>query len=444
MSLIQSRVTILAAAILIAPVYANSSSPKFHQGRLIVKLREGSSLPKSNLIKSSMHLFKNTYILRTTNVLGLEKELKVSNSVFSVNKDFYAKREELPMIIESDEIEKASSRNKFWGFGSPGPFNDPKVKRLWAFESSARKGMNVLAAYENYDSSNSEKVIVAVIDTGVDYEHEDLKDVMWTNPGEIAGNGVDDDGNGYIDDIRGINTLVRDADGNATMEIMDRDRHGTHAAGIIGAKQNNDKGIAGVASNVAIMGIRTVPNGTDESDVDVAEALVYAAKNGAKIINCSFGKSENENGMLVKETIDFIGSEYGVLVVASAGNSSKNIDKKKMYPASFRSENLLVVASNTNKGISRFSNYGVKSVDVLAPGSTIYSTVPGDRYASMSGTSMASPNAAGVAAEILSRNPGLSPIQLKRIIMSSVKKSSRFSKKALSGGVVDLKAALNL
>ena len=423
-------------ASLLLSASAMASSPKFHQGRLIVKLKEGTLLPSSNLIKSSMHLFKNTYIVRTQNITELKSDLESSSVVLSVNNDFYAKREALPASVNPHKV--ASGFNK----GS-GPFNDPKVGKLWGFKPSKKKGMNVFAAYENYDSSTSEKVIVAVVDTGVDYNHEDLKDVMWTNPGEIAGNGIDDDGNGYIDDIHGINTLVRDADGKATMDIMDGHSHGTHVSGTIGATQNNGKGIAGVASNVEIMGIRTVPNSSDETDVDVAEAFIYAAKNGARVINCSFGKSHNEGGMLVKEVIDYIGKEYGVLVVAAAGNSSQDIDKKLTYPASFESENLLVVASNSKWGMSFFSNYGVKNVDVIAPGSSIYSTVPGSRYSSMSGTSMASPNTAGVAAEILSRNPNLSAVQLKNIIMDSVSKSRSFSTKVLSGGLVDLAAGVN-
>lgn len=412
-----------------------ASPANFHNGRIIIKLKDDAKLPSSALIKSSMHLFKNTYILRTSNVIELEKTLKNSSEVLSVSKDYYAKREVLPEAINPHTVAPGFNKDS-------SIFNDPKLSKLWGFKKSSKKGMNVFSAYENFDPTSTEKIIVAVVDTGVDYEHEDLRDVMWTNSGEIAGNGIDDDGNGYIDDIHGINTLVRDSSGNATMDIMDGHSHGTHVSGTIAAKQNNGKGIAGVASNVEIMGIRTVPNSSDETDVDVAEAFIYAAKNGARIINCSFGKSHNEGGTLVKEVIDFIGQEYGVLVVAAAGNSSQDIDKKLTYPASFESENLLVVGSNSKWGMSFFSNYGKKNVDVIAPGSSIYSTVPGNRYSSMSGTSMASPNTAGVAAEVLSRNPGLSPVQLKEIIMSTVSKSRSFSSKVASGGLVDLAAAV--
>ena len=293
--------------------------------------------------------------------------------------------------------------------------------------------MSVVRTFNNRRSSPEKEVIVAVVDTGVDYTHQDLP--MWTNENEIPGNGIDDDGNGYIDDIHGINTLVRDENGNATMEVMDAHNHGTHVSGSIAAIQNNGIGIAGIASKAKIMAIRTVPNRSDETDVDVTEAFIYAAKNGAKIINCSFGKSVNERGMMVRDAINHIGEKYGVLVVAAAGNSFRNIDTYPTYPASFDSENLLVVASTSSSGsFSYFTNYGLKSVDIAAPGSGLLSTIIGNRYSQMSGTSMASPNAAGVAAEVLSNHPKLNTFELKEILMNSSYKLPIYQAKIMSGG----------
>jgi subtilisin family serine protease len=187
------------------------------------------------------------------------------------------------------------------------------------------------------------------------------------------------------------------------------------------------------------MGIRTVPNSADETDVDVAEAFVYAARNGAKIINCSFGKSVNEGRQLIPDTLKYIGDKYGVLVIAAAGNDSDDIDKNPTYPASFDSENLLIVASTTNRGkMSSFSNFGKINVDVAAPGSNVYSTVPGNQYESMSGTSMATPTTVGVAAEILSHNSNLTIPQLKNILINSVTKIGSFTDKMVSGGRIDL------
>jgi subtilisin family serine protease len=321
------------------------------------------------------------------------------------------------------------------------------VAKLWAFNSTA--GMNVNEGYDLVGTRTASEVIVAVVDTGVDHTHDDLKDIMWTNEKEIAGNSIDDDNNGYIDDIHGINTLVRDANGAATMNTMASHWHGTHVSGTIAATQNNGIGIAGVASNVKIMAIRTVPDDSDELDSDIVEAYLYAAKNGAKIINCSFGKAVNEGGMVVRDTINEIGKKYSVLVIASAGNDSSgpfswhNNDSSPKYPASFDSENLLVIASTTSSGgLSTFSNIGLKSVDVAAPGSNIYSTLNGNKYGMASGTSMASPNTSGVAAMVLGYFPNLSATELKSVLMKSVTPVAAFKTQIASGGRINMKVAL--
>jgi len=290
---------------------------------------------------------------------------------------------------------------------------------------------------------SKESIIVAIVDTGIDYDHNDLKENVWVNKNEIPRNGIDDDKNGYIDDIYGINTLIRDRDGNATVENRDTNGHGTHVAGIIGAVQNNNYGIAGIAQKVKLMSIRTVPNDGDEKDVDVIEAFVYAAKNGAKLINCSFGKSVNEGGMAVSDAINHIGKDFGTLVVAAAGNDSADIDKRPTYPASFATDYLMVVASTEKTGtLSYFSNYGVDNVDLAAPGGSIYSTMPFNRFENLSGTSMASPVAVGVAAEILSIRPDLNPLELKSLLMDSTTKKAAFEGKIKSGGRIDLLKAI--
>lgn len=352
-------------------------------------------------------------------------------SVEYIQKSQLGKRDHLPMPVYSAGQDSSKAVSSV--------FNDPEVSRVWSFKDLEENGVSVERAYREFQSKDQKEVIVAVVDTGVDYNHEDLKDVMWKNPGEIEMNGIDDDNNGYIDDIYGINTLIRSKDGKATTNIMDTHSHGTHVSGTIGAKQNNQKGIAGIASNVKIMGIRTVPNNGDERDIDVAEAFIYAAKNGAKIINCSFGKFNNEGQNLIPDTIKYIGENYNVLVVAAAGNDSSDLDKNPSYPASFKNDNLLVIASTSESGkLSYFSNYGKVDVDVAAPGSNIYSTTPNNRYGSMSGTSMATPTTVGVLAEVLSHNEKLSAVELKNLVMNSSTKSSFYKNKMQSEGRVDL------
>lgn len=418
---------------------SNAKAFESTPNELIVKIKDGQTMPKIKNIKNIQNLFGNIYVIRTNELKKVEDTLKNNPAVIYTERNHRSERKSLPMpfkdsAITSDQFKKDSS-----------VFNDPQVAKVWSFKDANQNGVSVNAAYEQFGTSNTTPVIVAVVDTGVDINHEDLKDVIWTNTAEIPNNGIDDDGNGYIDDIHGINTLVRDSEGKATVNITDTHSHGTHVSGTIAAKQNNGIGIAGIASNVKIMAIRTVPNDGDETDIDVAEAFVYAARNGAKLINCSFGKSSNEGKKLIPDTLKFIAEKYGVLVIAAAGNDSSDIDKNPTYPASFDNENLLIIASTSNNGsLSYFSNYGKVGVDVSAPGSNIYSTVPGNKYELMSGTSMATPTTVGVAAEILSHYPQLTYKQLKDVLIQSVTKVPNQKDKIVSGGRIDLLKGLEL
>ena len=403
-----------------------------HPERLVVK-SSSDHFSNHELIKNYKHLFGEYYVVFSNDIYALKKELEQNKNISSVDFDYKAQKSKLPILEKTTIIKSDESFI----------FNDPLIGNQWALRDSNMHGMHVLSTFSNRRSSPMREIIVAVVDTGVDFNHPDLP--MWRNVNEIPDNGLDDDNNGYIDDIYGINTLVRDSNGKATMNIMDTHSHGTHVSGSIAAIQNNGIGVAGIASKAKIMALRTVPNSSDETDVDVTEAFIYAAKNGAKIINCSFGKSVNERGMMVRDAINFIGKGYGVLVVAAAGNSRRNIDKYPTYPASFDSENLLVVSSSTSSGgLSWFTNYGIDSVDIVGPGSGIYSTVPGARYSSMSGTSMASPNVAGVAAEVLANHPTLSPVELKQILMNSSTKLPSYESRVGSGGRAHLESALDL
>ncbi len=479
-------------------------------------------------------------------------------------------------------------------------------------------GMSLDKAYKFLEGKTGQTVIVGVIDSGIDIDHEDLRDVLWTNPNEIAGNGIDDDNNGYIDDVygwnflggngvaapeqleitrlvakmkpefegktidnvsadkkaefeqyqkyvkaykassaphfnelealvkikemftslkslvgketltledlKGINTddekmkaqvarLISmysrgfdekgfseyyegkkkethykfDFDGRAivgdqpenindtkygngyVIGSKDEESHGTHVAGIILASRNNGIGMNGVAHNAKLMTIRAVPDG-DERDKDVALAIRYAADNGAKVVNMSFGKSFSPNSEWVFDAIKYAEGK-DVLLVHASGNDGKDIDVSNNWPndsadkLSEIADNVLTVGANSvnysEKLPAGFTNYGQKNVDVYAPGVQIYSTVPKDKYAKYSGTSMASPEAAGVAALVRSYYPELSASQVKHIIMNSgtkidmeVTKPSKsrsdgptkinFSKLSVSGSVINAYNALKL
>ena len=322
-------------------------------------------------------------------------------------------------------------------------FNDPGYRSFWINRVSSQYGISLDKAYSNFKNLKSTEIIVAVIDTGVDYTHKDLKNNMWVNLNEILDNGIDDDYNGYIDDVHGINLLERTSSGNGTGNPMDTHFHGTFIAGIIAAEQNNKTGTVGIASNVKIMAIRAIPSDADEADKDVAEALIYAAVHGAKIINCSFGKKANQGGSLVAEALDFIAKEYGVLVFASSGNFQENIDRVPLYPASLTNDNLIVVAATDRDGkLTYFSSYGPVSVDVAAPGVDIYSTLLNNNYAFYFGTSVATPIVAGIAAEIWSKFPNLNFKEIKSVILNSTTPNKNLKNKILTGGHVDLYKAL--
>ena len=412
-----------------------ASTQNHHPHNLFVKLKKGQKMISSPLIQRSRKVIGRLYLVKTKDAGALEKELESHLGIEYVQKDFFGVKRLMPKL---EKLEKPSKRQLPLDLTA---FNDPDISRLWAFGAS---GMDVHSAYETLPPYAPEEVVVAVVDTGVDNLHEDLKDIMWKNPGEIPGDGVDNDGNGYVDDIHGINTLVRDSQGRATNDTMASHWHGTHVAGTIAATQNNGIGIAGVASNAKIMAIRTVPDDADELDSDIAEAFVYAAKNGAKIINCSFGKNVNEGGMVVRDVINEIALQHGVLVIAAAGNDyGNNNDVSLKFPASFDSESLLVVAATSNSGsLAGFTNVGAKTVDVAAPGAGIFSTINGNQYANASGTSMAAPNTSGVAAMVKGYFPDLSPQELKQVIMETVVSVPSYSGRMVTGGRVNLKAAL--
>lgn len=483
-------------------------------------------------------------------------------------------------------------------------------------------GLSTNKAYAMLQGKKSKTVIVGVIDSGIDYEHEDIKDVMWTNEDEIAGNGKDDDKNGYIDDIHGwnfiggkgfnienetlemtriykegrdkfknknlddvskedkaeflqfkkveskffdeterakseskglasalanfeyvegvlkeefkldtiiiddviamktensvtqscIDFLVRlktnnidkkafldakkhydskinfqlNPDFNPRKEMGDdvyngNDKnygnndvrgpgsdHGTHVAGIIGAKRNNNIGIDGIADNVKIISVRAVPDG-DERDKDIANAIRYCVDNGARVINMSFGKAYSPQKKMVDEAVQYA-MEKGVLLIHAAGNDAENNDVSDHFPSQTYLDGktkaniwLTVGASSLNTGADlpgNFSNYGKKSVDFFAPGVDIYSLNPNNRYEFQSGTSMACPATTGVAALIMSYFPDLTALEVKDILIASVYNVSKlkvnapsegenaklvkFSKLCTTGGVVNAYKAVQL
>jgi hypothetical protein len=252
-------------------------------------------------------------------------------------------------------------------------------------------------------------VVVAVVDTGVDYTHADLNDNIWVNTREIPGNGIDDDGNGYVDDVRGWDFV------SGNNNPMDGNGHGTHVAGTIAA-ENNGTGTTGVAYNARIMPVRVLGNDGSGSYSGVARGIRYAAANGADVINLSLGGNYNSE---VESAIQYAAS-LGSIVVMAAGNASQS---QPGYPARHATQwGLAVGAVDSNRRIANFSNRAGSNSAlryVVAPGANIYSTLPNNRYGSLSGTSMATPHVAGVVALMLSANPNLTHTQVRDILTGS-------------------------
>jgi subtilisin family serine protease len=288
-------------------------------------------------------------------------------------------------------------------------------------------------------TAGSSNVVVAVIDSGIDTKHPDLVANLWRNPRETPGNQRDDDGNGYVDDVHGID-LVASQSGVALS--ADANGHGTHVSGTIAAAANNI-GVVGLAHGVRLMGIRTYDeNGRGGSVSSLIKGLEYAVLQGARVINASFGGPVYSQA--ASDAYSAAGAA-GVLVVCSAGNDSQNNDSEPSYPANYRLANLLSVASVNQAGeLSAFSNYGLDSVDIGAPGEDIVSTYPGNAYIFLNGTSMAAPHVAAVAALVISRYPGIGLPELRqRLIQSSVPLPA-LAGKVKTGGIVNAYRALAL
>jgi len=327
--------------------------------------------------------------------------------------------------------------------------NDPEFGKLWGLSNTGTNdprnegnpGVDVSAIKAWEIQTGNPELVVGVIDTGVDYNHEDLKDNMWVNLAEKNGKaGVDDDGNGYVDDIYGYDFYNKDSD------PMDDHGHGSHCSGTIGAKGNNKIGITGIAWNVKIMAIKIFSSGGRGGPLDgVLEAIRYATKMGAKITNNSWGGGEASE--LLKQVIQEAG-EKGVLFVAAAGNEKNNNDARPSYPASYPLPNVISVAAVDNRGDrADFSNYGMKSVHVAAPGVGIYSVFPSSDgattgYSSLSGTSMATPHVTGIAALLLSNEPQLTPLEVRQRLISTSKPMPGLKRVSVSKGMVDAYNAL--
>ena len=393
---------------LFALVLLSSTSVTLGASEYLIKLKNGHKFSnKQALVKSQFKLSYGDFVVvkaENDQVQFLQNLAEVE--YMEPNYTYHASE------IEDVEFEKQ------WGLKNTGKNSGNIIFR-------GKEGVDISAEKAWTLSKGSNDVKIAVIDTGVDYTHEDLKDNILINELELNGvEGVDDDGNGFIDDIYGYNFA------NNNNDPMDRAGHGTHCAGVIGASHNKI-GIRGVMAKVKILPVQFLGHNGSGTLEGAIKAIDYAISRGVHIMSNSWGGAGES--IALKEAIERV-QKAGILFVAAAGNDSTSNDKRPVIPAAIDVDNIISVGAIDGKGKKAyFSNYGQKSVHVFAPGVKIYSTVPGNKYQKMSGTSMACPHIAGIAGLLLASEPNLSYKELKSRIMSHTHPGKDLSKYAQSG-----------
>jgi thermitase len=320
--------------------------------------------------------------------------------------------------------------------------NDPKFSELWGMKNVGQQDSDKQAGVAGVDidaerawdiTTGNPRTLVAIIDTGIDFNHPDLKANLWVNAAEKNGRpGVDDDNNGIVDDIYGASFV----DANKPVgSNLDDHGHGSHCAGTIGGTGNDGVGVAGVNWNVKIMGVKFLGGDGSGSLEGALKAIDYATKMGAKVLSNSWGGGGFSQ--LLKESIER-SNTAGALFVAAAANDGSNNDNSPVYPANYEVPNIISVAAIDNKGrLASFSNYGAKTVHIAAPGVNIYSSLKNGAYESWSGTSMATPHVSGVAALLIGHEPTLTNLEVRQRILAAAKPLAGLRGKVSTAGMLN-------
>ena len=417
-------------------VFAGSRSVP---GEMIVKLKKGVSKEKF------LNTVRGVEIEREINLsygilYVVKSKLLVEKALINLNRSVVVEYAEPNFIYSIVKPIKEYSLHEILNFDnkefSYTP-NDPKFSSLWGLNNTGSNDpgrfsggivgadIKALAAWELH--RGSDKIKVAVIDTGIDYDHPDLKENMWVNELELNGEvGIDDDGNGYVDDIYGYDFANNDGD------PKDGHNHGSHCAGSIGAVHDNGIGVAGVTSRVSLVAIKFLDDSGSGSSEDAIRSIDYATKLGVDVMSNSWGGGGFSEAL--KEAIEHAHSK-GIIFVAAAGNDSANNDSSPHYPSNYEVDNVIAVAAHNSKdNLASFSCFGKSTVHIAAPGKNILSTTKNNTYSSYSGTSMATPHVSGAVALLLSYEGKMAPAEVRERVMWTSDPVRAYRRKLISGG----------
>jgi subtilisin family serine protease len=404
----------------------NSSMPLFKPGELIVKFHRNTEATFDESGRAAVRRQAGATLNKRLNLTGLEVW-----RLDDPNADVQARANELS---NDPRIEYATPNHYLRLLNMP---DDPMFGHQWALHNTGQSNGTADAdidAPEAWDLSTGGEILVAVIDTGVNYLHEDLRSQMWRNPGEIPNDGIDNEHNGYIDDVYGIDTYDKDSD------PMDDDGHGSHCAGIIGAAGNNATGVVGICWQVKIMACDFFdPRGWGEED-DAIECIEYCITKGVRVINASWGGDPYNQALY--DAIEIAG-ESNILFCAGAGNDGNDNDVEPFYPSSYSNESLIAIAAtDRNDELAGFSCWGSNTVDLSAPGVDILNTFLYNEYVYKNGTSMATPHVTGAAALLLSLDPSLHILTVKDAILKGTDPVPAMTGKAVTGGRLNVFTAM--
>lgn len=399
------------------------AADSYEPGELLVRL-------KSDMASAAPIELPGAIVEEFHNLESDQKGLAPTDRIVRIKLDEGVEVEDAAKSLGRDPGIAWAEPNYTWSLEANIGTNDKFGSKLWGM-----KEINAPQAWKTTTGSR-EGAVVAVLDSGIDQKHPDLVNNLWTNPGEIPGNGIDDDGNGVVDDVHGYNAL--DQNGNPHDEL----KHGTHVAGTIGAEGNNGIGVAGVNWQTRIMPVKIFGGNGKTNSAAILRGIEYAKKMGADITNNSWGGTQYSNA------IQDAFAANPALHVCAAGNSSNDNDAMNHYPSGYELPNLISVAAISEMGrLASYSNYGATTVDIAAPGSNIVSTIPTNRsgrgrYQAMNGTSMASPHVAGAAVLVKSQFPKASAAEVKEILMDSAQPRTALKGKVATGGVLDVEKAI--